>query len=211
MLERGRPPEPIPSAPARPELVATRRSLILAPLLGAFPALLAESAQAGTINAAETQVTTPDAIQWSSWLPGFPPDSAQMATLYGSLDKPGPYVVLMKWYPGFMSAPHTYATDRLSVVVSGVWWVTAAPTSAQQTQCLSQRDRSSDASHGRRTTMVSSPAASSPRSLRYSASARSTSSWSPLTSPLGARCPEYGLAPVPTMSATSLLSGEKKP
>ena len=24
-----------------------------------------------------------------------------MATLYGSLDKPGPYVVLMKWYPGF--------------------------------------------------------------------------------------------------------------
>ena len=67
-----------------------------------------------------------DVIQWSSWLPGFPADSAQMATLYGSLDKPGPYVVLMKWYPGFMSAPHTYATDRLSVVVSGVWWSTAA-------------------------------------------------------------------------------------
>ena len=22
-----------------------------------------------------------------------------------------------------MSAPHTYATDRLSVVVSGIWWV----------------------------------------------------------------------------------------
>ncbi len=36
-----------------------------------------------------------------------------MATLYGGLDKAGPYLVLMKWYPGFMSAPHSYATDRL--------------------------------------------------------------------------------------------------
>jgi hypothetical protein len=31
--------------------------------------------------------------------------------------------VLMKWYPGYMSAPHTYATDRLSLVLSGTWWV----------------------------------------------------------------------------------------
>ena len=28
------------------------------------------------------------------------------------LDKTGPYVVLMRWYPGFMSAPHTYATEE---------------------------------------------------------------------------------------------------
>jgi hypothetical protein len=46
-----------------------------------------------------------------------------MATLYGGLDKPGPYLVLMKWYPGYMSAPHTYATDRLSLVLSGTRWV----------------------------------------------------------------------------------------
>jgi hypothetical protein len=31
--------------------------------------------------------------------------------------------VLMKWYPGYMSAPHTYATDRLALVLSGTWWV----------------------------------------------------------------------------------------
>jgi hypothetical protein len=37
-----------------------------------------------------------------------------MAALYGGLNKPGPYLVLMKCYPGYMSAPHTYATDRLS-------------------------------------------------------------------------------------------------
>jgi hypothetical protein len=30
---------------------------------------------------------------------------------------------LVKWYPGFMSAPHWYETDRLCVVVSGTWWV----------------------------------------------------------------------------------------
>ena len=46
-----------------------------------------------------------------------------MAALYGGLNKPGSYLVLMKWYPGYMSAPHTYATDRLSLVFSGTWWV----------------------------------------------------------------------------------------
>jgi hypothetical protein len=25
--------------------------------------------------------------------------------------------------PRYMSAPHTYATDRLSLVLSGTWWV----------------------------------------------------------------------------------------
>jgi hypothetical protein len=29
----------------------------------------------------------------------------------------------MKWYPGYMSAPHSYATDRLCLVLSGTWWV----------------------------------------------------------------------------------------
>jgi hypothetical protein len=39
------------------------------------------------------------------------------------LNTPGPYLVLMKWNPGYMSAPHSYATDRLSLVLSGTWWV----------------------------------------------------------------------------------------
>ena len=46
-----------------------------------------------------------------------------MAKLYGDFDKPGPYLVIMKWNPGWFSAPHTYATDRIQVVISGVWWV----------------------------------------------------------------------------------------
>jgi hypothetical protein len=33
----------------------------------------------------------------------------------------------MKWYPGWMTAPHTYVTDRLCVVLSGVWHCNSGP------------------------------------------------------------------------------------
>ena len=113
---------------AEHEACATRRGLLLAPLLAALPlALSGDAALASQINSSETQVTLPDAIKWSGWINGFPPHSGEMATLYGGLDKPGPYLVLMKWYPGYMSAPHTYATDRLSLVLSGTWWVNSGP------------------------------------------------------------------------------------
>jgi hypothetical protein len=110
------------------EACGTRRGLLLAPLLAALPlALSGGAALASSINSSETQVTLPDAIRWSGWINGFPPHSGEMATLFGGLDKPGPYLVLMKWYPGYMSAPHTYATDRLSLVLSGTWWVNSGP------------------------------------------------------------------------------------
>jgi hypothetical protein len=103
---------------------STRRELLIAPLFAAVTlAMLDASARAGQINPAETAITLPDAIQWNNWISGFPPHSGEMATLYGGLDKSGPYLVLMKWYPGYMSAPHTYVTDRLSLVLSGRWWV----------------------------------------------------------------------------------------
>ena len=77
-----------------------RRGLLFAPLLAALPLALSQTeALAGKINPSETQVTPPDAIKWSGWINGFPPRSAEMATLYGGLDRPGPYLVLMKWYP----------------------------------------------------------------------------------------------------------------
>lgn len=101
---------------------AARRCLLLTPLLAALPFALSATAQAGRIDPAETAVTLPGAIRWTSW-EGLPPHAAEMAMLYGSLDRPGPYLVLMKWYPGYMSAPHAYVTDRLSLVLSGTWWV----------------------------------------------------------------------------------------
>lgn len=98
-----------------------RRRLLLAPLIAALPLGLS-ARRAAAIDPAETQVTLPDQIKWTPWTAG-PPRSAEMATLFGGLDKPGDYVVLMKWYPGYMSAPHSYATDRLCLVLSGTWWV----------------------------------------------------------------------------------------
>jgi hypothetical protein len=102
-------------------LLPGRRRLLLAPLLAALPLELS-AGRAEAVNPSETQVTLPDQIKWTAWNAG-PAHSAEMATLFGGLDKPGEYVVLMKWYPGFMSAPHSYATDRLCLVLSGTWWV----------------------------------------------------------------------------------------
>jgi hypothetical protein len=78
-------------------LLPGRRQLLLASLLAALPfGLSARRAEA--INSAETQVTLPDQIKWTAWS-GGPPHSAEMATLFGGLDKPGDYLVLMKCIP----------------------------------------------------------------------------------------------------------------
>ena len=42
--------------------------------------------------------------------------------LAGDPTKAGLYYGLVRWWPGFMSAPHHYTSDRLCVVVSGTWW-----------------------------------------------------------------------------------------
>src|ERR1700758_4847495 len=106
-------------------LLTARRQLLLASFLAALPLGLA-ARRAEAINPSETQVTLPDQIKGTAW-PAGPPHSAEMATLFGGLEKPGEYVVLMKWYPGYMSAPHSYATDRLCLVLAGTWWVNSGP------------------------------------------------------------------------------------
>ena len=96
-----------------------RRTFLLTSLL---PTLLALSAEASERDPAQTFVLQRGDIQFRPWQ-GLPPGSGEMAPLYGDLDKPGPYLVMMKWNPGWFSAPHSYATDRIQVVVSGTWWV----------------------------------------------------------------------------------------
>jgi hypothetical protein len=97
---------------------STRRTVLLASLLAA----MSLGAEAAKIDPSETQITLPNEIKWAAWSAG-PPHGAEMATLHGGLDKLGPDIVLMKWYPGYMSAPHSYAADRLCLVLSGTWWV----------------------------------------------------------------------------------------
>jgi hypothetical protein len=104
-------------------MASTRRMLLLAPLFASLPLALGETAAgATTIDPSETAVTLPDAIKFVPWS-GGPSDSGETAALCGGLDQAGPYFVLMKWHPGYMSAPHSYLTDRLSIVVAGTWWV----------------------------------------------------------------------------------------
>jgi hypothetical protein len=103
------------------DLAPTRRGLLGAPLFAALPLALA-GGPAFALDPSETQITQPDHFPWQPWSEG-PPHSAEIATLFGDLNKPGEYVVAMKWYPGYMSAPHTYVTDRLCFVLSGTWWV----------------------------------------------------------------------------------------
>ena len=101
----------------------TRRVMLLAMLAAGLPlAASTRPAKAIKLDPAETVITLPDAIKFAPWS-GAPAHSGEMAALYGGLDTPGPYLVLMKWYPGYMSAPHSYATDRFSLVLSGTWWV----------------------------------------------------------------------------------------
>jgi hypothetical protein len=99
-----------------------RRDLLLAPLLAALPAALIGTAQASTLDPAQTMVTLPEQIPWFQ-RPDWPANCNAMAKLFGDVDQPGLYYMLIKWFPGYMSGPHTYVTDRLCVVVSGTWWV----------------------------------------------------------------------------------------
>jgi len=113
--------------PQLAELGATRRGLLLAPLFAALPLSLS-GGRAAAIDPAQTQVTLPDQFQWKPALPGAPAHSVETVPVFGAIDRPGQYVVLIKWYPGYMSAPHSYVTDRLCFVLSGTWWVNSGET-----------------------------------------------------------------------------------
>jgi hypothetical protein len=102
-------------------LLATRRDLLLAPLLAALPLLPAEKAEAA-VDPAMTIITLPQEFAWTR-PDGFPDKSVESATLWSKTGDAGLYYVLIRWYPGYMSAPHWYETDRYSLVVSGTWWV----------------------------------------------------------------------------------------
>ena len=104
---------------------STRRDLMIAPLVAALPQLLlAAGAAEAAPDPTKTIVLPSKDIVFEPAL-GAPPKSVEMAELFSKSSQPGIYLNLTRWYPGWMSAPHYYATDRLCVVVSGTWWVTS--------------------------------------------------------------------------------------
>jgi hypothetical protein len=65
--------------------------------------------------------TLPKDLKWTGR-----PGQQETASLYGDPGKPGPYAVLIKWYPGNFSRPHFHDKDRWIYVVSGTWWVSSS-------------------------------------------------------------------------------------
>jgi hypothetical protein len=113
----------------------------------------------------QTLITLPDEIPWQ--VPDVaPPDSVAEAVLAGAEEQEGSYLVLMKWFPGWMSAPHTYVTDRLCVVVSGVGGVTAARTSTRPMRSRFTQVDSCDGWQERHITMERWSGPPNPRSSR---------------------------------------------
>lgn len=115
------------------------------------------------LNPTETIIIAPNEIPWK--VPdGSPADSVAEAVLAGGEDQDGAYMVLMKWYPGWMSAPHTYVTDRLCAVLSGVWWCNSGRTSIPPMPSPSIREGSCAGLRGRRTTTARKRTPTSPLS-----------------------------------------------
>jgi hypothetical protein len=105
-------------------LIATRRELLIAPLLAAMPTALAAGAAVAAPDPSMTIVKLPAQLSWTA-PPDFPANSVENAALWGKPSAPRLYYYLVKWHPGYMSAPHWYEEDRYCVVVSGTWWVTS--------------------------------------------------------------------------------------
>ena len=104
-------------------LETRRRDLVAGPLVAmAAMALGVKLGKAAGVDPTMTIVTRPDEIPWKP-LYNFPPGMAESANMFGDIHAPGQYFVLIRWHPGYMSAPHWYETDRLCVVMSGTWYV----------------------------------------------------------------------------------------
>ena len=77
------------------------------------------SASRADVDPKAVEFVRPDQVKWVK----APNGTSESAVLFGDPSKPGPYVMRLKWLPGNMSRPHTHATDRFFVVISGTWWM----------------------------------------------------------------------------------------
>ena len=109
-------------APLFQNLATSRRGLLVAPFIAALPAN-SSAIQRKRSPQMKRKLRCPTSSNGSTRYPARQRSQLRRCRVFGATDKPGPYVVLIKWHPGYMSAPHTYVTDRLCFVISGTWWV----------------------------------------------------------------------------------------
>jgi quercetin dioxygenase-like cupin family protein len=102
--------------------------------LGIFGALCAFGLLAfGPAMAADSTPVPPDPTH----IPFVPTDKIKweykghgeyQAKLFGDVDKPGIYGILIEWSPGGYTHPHFHSSDRFIYVVQGTWWVSSSET-----------------------------------------------------------------------------------
>lgn len=97
-------------------MTGTIRKIALIALAAALPA---PAALAQDIDRTAVDFRTPAEIRWVR----NPNGTNESAILFGDPNKPGPYVMRLKWLPGNMSRPHFHQYDRFFVVISGTWWM----------------------------------------------------------------------------------------
>lgn len=69
----------------------------------------------------------PDEVEWRE----SPGDGGlKFAVLAGDPNKPGLYVIRVKFPPGLMTRPHRHPEDRHAIVVSGTWYTGEGSTFA---------------------------------------------------------------------------------
>src|SRR5260370_31102498 len=97
---------------------ASQMLQFLRPLAFALPVIVLLGPAKAHLNPATLAYKLPSQIEWQDT-----PLGAKMAVMRGDPDKPGPYIVLIKWGPHQMSRPHFHPNDRFITVLSGTWWV----------------------------------------------------------------------------------------
>jgi hypothetical protein len=117
---------------------ANQRDLLLASVMtAALPfgiSFSVSGASASPINPAETIIKLPADLAWKP-NPNNPPRSSDSCALAGSPTEPGLYYTLVRWWPGYMSAPHTYTSDVSAWSCRGRGGATAATISIRRRAC----------------------------------------------------------------------------
>lgn len=93
--------------------------LAAAALLALAPPALAQPVKP---DPASVRFILRDDIPWEG-VPGV----SQTYKVSGDPAKPGPYVMLIKWWPNQFSRPHFHEKTRYFTVVSGTWWMSSSP------------------------------------------------------------------------------------
>ena len=81
--------------------------------LASAPTLKAEKDAQGFVR------IKPEEVQWKPVPNGL---GSEMAIIEGNPDRPGIYVIRMKFPPGVMTRPHFHPEDRLATVLKGTWY-----------------------------------------------------------------------------------------